>query len=149
MFDFIMICITISIMGFAIYVLCRLFKGFNAYKTTNINDILNAEIPMFFMKASEYRKKDTKLKNKEDCTFKTENELFYIIQGDNKIENNIGSIYRMEFWTYEEYTYVSIVMRSHIEYMFSIDDEATTFLFKLANKFDIKIEDNTCRGDED
>jgi len=101
----------------------------NAQKTLIKNQELIQEFTnnskdfnLFFIKASNYRKKDDKLTNKADCTLKFDEDKFYIIQNDKQIENNIHSIYEFRFWEYKNDSYFVIQMRSKTEYMFSVSD---------------------------
>ena len=102
----------------------------NAQKTLIKNQELIQEIEnngkdfnLFFIKASNYRKKDDKLTNKADCILKFDKDKFYIIQNDKQIENNIHSIYEFRFWEYKDNSYLAIQMSSKTEYMFSVSDE--------------------------
>lgn len=99
------------------------------------------EQKLFFVKATNYRKKDDVLEHKKDCLLIFKDEQFLIFQGDKRIENNISSIYEFRFWEYEGYDYFGIKMKSHTEYMFGVSDKVSeSILIKLANKLQIKIE---------
>lgn len=95
----------------------------------------------FLCSVSKLRKKDGNVK-RGDCTITFEDNLFFIIQDEEKIENEIESIYYFDIWDYKDETYFKICMRSHIEYIFkSIRFEADKIADFLKTK-GVKIEDN-------
>lgn len=81
--------------------------------------IRTVNLDLYFIKASEFRKKDDEIL-KGSCKFDFQEEQFTIIQNEKKIENNVDSIYKFRFWEHEGYTYFAVNMRSKIEYMFSL-----------------------------
>lgn len=98
------------------------------------------EFNVYFVKATNYRKKDDIL-NKNNCILRFEDEKFFIIQDNKKIENNINSLYKFRFWEYKNHDYFAITMKSHNEYMFGLNDKTTEhLLIRLANKFKIEVE---------
>lgn len=96
---------------------------------------------LFFIKASNYRKKDDNLTNKADCTLKFDNDKFYIIQNDKQIENNTQSIYEFRFWEYKDNSYFVIQMSSKTEYMFSVNDADYHNLVILGRHLNINIDE--------
>lgn len=76
--------------------------------------------PIYFIDTTKYRKKDGHITRGKAYLEFTDNE-FFIKQDENVIENNIGSIYTIRFWEYEDYYYCCIKMRSWTEYTFGID----------------------------
>lgn len=101
--------------------------------------IRTANLDLYFVKASEYRKKDDEIL-KGNCKFDFKEELFTIVQNDKKIENNVSSIYMFRFWEHEGHTYFAINMRSKLEYMFSLNSQfEKTILTCLAENYSITI----------
>lgn len=99
----------------------------------------------FLCSVSNLRKKDGNVV-RGDCTFAFDDNLFIISQGDEKIVNEIDSIYYFDIWEHKDDTYFKIRMRSHTEYTFkSVYFEADKIGDYLKTK-GIKVEDN--RNDE-
>ena len=95
----------------------------------------------FLCSVSNLRKKDGNVV-RGDCMFAFDDNLFIISQSDEKIINDIDSIYYFDVWEHKDETYFKIVMRSHTEYIFkSIRFEADKIADYLKQK-GIKIEDN-------
>lgn len=95
----------------------------------------------FLCSVSNLRKKDGNVK-KGDCVISFDDVSFVISQSEEKIENDIESIYYFDIWDYKDETYFKIRMRSKTEYIFkSIHFEADKIARYLRQK-GIKIEDN-------
>lgn len=95
----------------------------------------------FLCSASKLRKKDGNIK-RGDCVIIFEDDLFFIIQNEEKIENEIKSIYYFDIWEYKNEIYFKFRMRSLTEYIFkSIHFEADKIANYLKTK-GVKIEDN-------
>lgn len=126
-----------GIVAFAIF---AIKKGIEGLKNQNASaDIEN--LKPFLCSVSKLRKKDGNIK-RGDCAITFEENLFFIIQGEEKIENEIESIYYFDIWEHKDETYFKICMRSHIEYIFkSIRFEADKIADFLKTK-GVKIEDN-------
>lgn len=131
---FLFIAIFIAILIFAIKLGVQVLLNQSA-----TSDIEN--LKPFLCSVSKLRKKDGNVK-RGDCTITFEDNLFFIIQDEEKIENEIESIYYFDIWDYKDETYFKICMRSHIEYIFkSIRFEADKIADFLKTK-GVKIEDN-------
>ena len=104
-------------------------------------DINNMELSPEFVKCSKFRKKDGII-NKGACSIKFENDKFYILQDDNKIENDINSIYYLDIWDHKDDTYFKIRMRSLTEYIFKSVYFDADKMKDVAEHYQIKIEDN-------
>ena len=117
-----------------------IINGIKALKNQNAPvDISN--LRPFLCSVTNYRKSDGKLV-RGDCEFAFNENLFIISQNDEKIINEIDSIYYFDIWEYKDETYFKIVMRSKTEYVFkSISFEADKISDYLTIK-GIKIEDN-------
>lgn len=127
----------IGIIAFAIFLI---IKGIKALKNQNA-PVDMSNLRPFLCSVSKYRKDDGKLV-RGDCTFAFEDNSFIISQGDEKIVNDIDSIYYFDIWEHKDETYFKIVMRSHTEYIFkSIRFESDKIADYLKPK-GIKIEDN-------
>ncbi len=115
-------------------------KGIDGLKNqTAPADIEN--LKPFLCSVSKLRKKDGNIK-RGDCAVVFEDDLFVISQNDEKIENEIESIYYFDIWEHKDETYFKICMRSRIEYIFkSIRFEADKIADYLKTK-GVKIEDN-------
>lgn len=115
---------------------------------SGIQALLNQSAPAdienlkpFLCSVSNLRKKDGNVK-KGDCVISFDDVSFVISQGEEKIENDIESIYYFDIWDYKDETYFKIRMRSKTEYIFkSIHFEADKIARYLRQK-GIKIEDN-------
>lgn len=57
---------------------------------------------------------------KGECKFKVENGMFCFEQNGQIIEDNIFDIYNIRTWTYENYVYIAIRMKTSSEYKFSL-----------------------------
>lgn len=147
--DLISVIFSFAFIGFAIWLLIFGIKAaLNPKSALKIN-LQDFKIDLYFIKATELRKKDDEIQ-KGDCKLELNPEKFYIKQNDLVIENNLDSVYRVEFWDYEGYTYFKIVMRSHIEYMFSSsmnEEISIKFMILSLSKFfehyGIKVENNS------
>lgn len=108
-------------------------------KDVKDDDIKN--LTPYLCSISNLRKKDGQVK-KGDCIITFEDNSFIISQNEEKIINNIDSIYYLDIWDYKDDTYFKIVMSSHTEYIFkSIYFEADKISDYLKTK-GVKIEDN-------
>lgn len=134
MFKIILIIFIVSLIG-------TIFKN-KTKKQNNQNEASDIEnLRPFLCSVSKLRKKDGNV-NRGDCAFAFNENLFVISQGDEKIENEIESIYYFDIWEYKDETYFKIRMRSATEYVFkSIRFEADKIAKYLKTK-NIKIEDN-------
>lgn len=147
--DFLFVVFLFAFLGFTIWFLIKAIQfAINPKKALKIN-FEDFKIDLYFIKATELRKKDDDIQ-RGDCKLELNPEKFYIRQNDLVIENNLASVYRVEFWDYEGYTYFKIVMRSHIEYMFSSsmnEEIAIKFMILSLSKFfehyGIKVENNS------
>lgn len=127
----------IGIIAFAIFLIVSGIKGI---KNQNA-PVDMSNLRPFLCSVSKYRKNDGKVV-RGDCTFAFEDNSFIISQGDEKIVNDINSIYYFDIWEHKDETYFKIVMRSHTEYIFkSIHFESDKIADYLKPK-GIKIEDN-------
>ena len=54
------------------------------------------------------------------CLLKFESGKFYIIQDDEKIEDNSSDIYGFRVWTFKNGLYLAIRTKTHSEYKFSL-----------------------------
>ena len=57
---------------------------------------------------------------KGECKFKVKNGKFYFEQDEQTIEDNIFDIYNIRTWTFENYVYIAIKMKTSSEYKFSL-----------------------------
>ena len=86
-----------------------------------------------------------------NCILKFKNEKFYIIQNENQIENDCINIYELRTWIYQNGLYMAIMMRSHVEYKFSLVEPKennelaislmSKFIERIANKLKVKFND--------
>lgn len=115
---------------------------------SGVQVLLNQSVPAdienlkpFLCSVSNLRKKDGSVK-KGDCAISFDSVSFVISQNEEKIENDIESIYYFDIWDYKDETYFKIRMHSKTEYIFkSIHFESDKIARYLRQK-GIKIEDN-------
>ncbi len=147
--DLLFVIFILAFIGFAIWLLIFGIKAaLNPKSVLKIN-LQDFKIDLMFISASDFRKTDDEIQ-RGDCKLELNPEKFFIKQNDLVIENNLDSVYRVEFWDYEGYTYFKIVMRSHIEYMFSSsmnEEISIKFMILSLSKFfehyGIKVENNS------
>lgn len=95
----------------------------------------------FFISSDKYRKKDDSLERGE-CEIEFKKDVFVIKQSENKIENEITSIYYFDIWNFKDDTYFKFKMRDLNELKFRSEYFEIDEIIKILKEKNIKIEDN-------
>lgn len=144
--DFAVVCMLLSFLLFFVLLILLIKALINYLFKPHLQKIQNKpadieNLKPFLCSVSNLRKKDGNVK-KGDCVISFDGVSFVISQSEEKIENDIESIYYFDIWDYKDETYFKIRMRSKTEYIFkSIHFEADKIARYLRQK-GIKIEDN-------
>lgn len=82
-----------------------------------------------------------------ECKFKVENGMFYFEQNGQIIKDNIFDIYNIRTWTYENYVYIAIRMKTSSEYKFSlsIKSDVESSIEKALLLSMLKMFENLCK----
>ena len=98
---------------FAIFLLKTVFK-----QLTMKPKQIKFDLKVYFING--YNNYNSVKIQKGECDFKIKDGKLFFIQGENKIEDNIFDIYHIRTWTYENYVYLAIKMKTSSEYKFSL-----------------------------
>ncbi len=116
---------------------------------------LKIEIKPVFVSGNKNHNEITKIQ-KGQCTLKFEDGKFWIIQGENQIEDISADIYHIRVWKFKGSLYMAIRMKTHSEYMFLLADNghnnemAFVMMYKIVKHISdkLKVEFKDC-GESD
>ena len=100
---------------------------------------LDTKLKVSFVSGNKNHNNITKIQ-KGECILKFKNNKFYIIQGNNQIEDDSADIYHFRVWTFKSALYMAIRMNTHSEYMFCLvepkenNEYAIFIMYKLIEK---------------
>ena len=115
-----------------------------------IFDPLDTKLKVSFVNGNRNHNQITKIQ-KGECTLKFKENKFYIIQGENQLEDNSSDIFHFRIWTFKSALYMAISMNTHSEYMFCLVEPKennelaisimTKLVEKIANKLKVEFKD--------
>lgn len=125
------------------------------YAVKTLKSPLKIEIKPFFVSGNKNHNEITKIQ-KGQCTLKFEDGKFYIIQGENQVEDISADIYHIRVWKFKDALYMAIRMKTHSEYMFCLvenipnNEVAFALMYKISKHIaeKLKVEFKDC-GESD
>lgn len=111
---------------------------------------LDTKLKLSFVNGNKNHNQITKIQ-KGECTLKFKDNKFYIIQGENQLEDNSSDIFHFRIWTFKNALYMAISMKTHSEYMFCVAEPKennelaislmSKLIEKIANKLKVEFKD--------